>query len=248
MKKLLILATFIAIIGNLEALNLKSYQFIELLLSLDKPSAPVIFEDAVVFTADGINHKKVGVAFAHENFSKIYWFKKILVPIDQTAAFNEKEKVEPERLRDSGMLFYAYEPPEDVRVLEYRIITDGLWSADPSNPFQRTDFNSGLELSVTDAPRFPEYVKVNKDKSVLSLIHTAPSGGAVTVAGDFNGWDPFMYRLREKRSGEYRLDLPLPPGEYHYVIYQNGLQTLDQNNSRKVYGAGGKVVNAVTIE
>lgn len=239
-----------AIIGNLNALDLQSYQFIELLLSLSAPQPPVVFEDAVIFTADGRHNRKVGVAFAHEDYRRIYWFKKILIPVDQTEPFNEKAKKEPERLRDSGILFYAYQTPPDLSRLEYRLVVDGLWVSDPSNPVRRTDMHSGLELSVTGAPRQSDKAAMGavEKSGVLSLRYTAASGEAVTVAGDFNAWDPFMYRLKEIRSGEYMLELPLPAGTYHYILYKNGERVLDPGNQNKKYLPSGKVVNTVTID
>jgi hypothetical protein len=233
----------------LNALDLQSYQFIELLLSLSKPQPPVVFEDAVVFTADGRHNRKVGVAFAHEQFQHIYWFKKILVPVDQTEPFVENAKKEPERLRDSGMLFYAYQTPPNLSRLEYRLIVDGLWVSDPSNPVRRTDMRYGLELSVTDAPEAGDKTgAAPAGQGGLNLRYTAASGESITVAGDFNAWDQFMYRLKETRSGDYRLELPLPAGTYHYIFYKNGERVLDPGNQNKKYLPSGKVVNTVVID
>jgi hypothetical protein len=236
-------------------LDLQSYQLIDLLLSFDKPRAPVIFEDAVIFTSSAARNRKVGVSFAHEDFRKIYWFKKIMSPIEQTEPFNEKAKHPPETLKDSGILFYAYEPPAGIESLEYRLIVDGLWTTDPSNPARRTSFTSGIELSLSPVPPAKALVdfrdgnqSVTNDGMALYVKYHAPSGDSVTVAGDFNRWDPFMYRLRETRIGEYELILPLPAGKYRYVIYHNGHQVVDPYNPNKEYAPGGKVVNTVTLE
>ena len=248
MKKLSVFVLLNAIIGNLNALDLQSYQFIDLLLSLNKPTAPIVFEDALVFTSDGSWNRKVGVSFAHEKFAKVYWFKKILIPIDQTEPFNEKAKFEPERVKDSGLLFYAYEVPPGMREVEYRLVVDGLWCSDPANPQRRIDINSGLELSIAATPhRFAAPVEA-ADNTHLRVKYSAPSGDHVSLAGDFNGWDPFLYRLKETERGVYSIELPLPAGTYRYVLYHNGSRVLDPGNLEKVYAAGGSVVNTVTLD
>ncbi|MDR0550562.1 MAG: isoamylase [Spirochaetaceae bacterium] len=247
-KKIFVFLLLNGIIGTLYGVDLQSYQFIDLLLSLDKPRPPFVYEDAVIFTSSGIHNRKVGVAFAHENFAKIYRFKKIMTAIDQTAPFDPKAKILPETLRDSGLLFYAYEVPAGLPALEYRLIVDGLWSVDPINPDGRTEWDSGLELSVAPLPPPSAHPKTVKEGGTLHVRCSAPSDENITIAGDFNNWDPFMYRLREVRAGEYEIVIPLPAGSYRYVLYRNGEQMLDPHNLSREYAPGGKVVNIVKLD
>ncbi|MDR2864705.1 MAG: isoamylase [Spirochaetaceae bacterium] len=237
-------------IGILGALDLRSPHFIEYLLSLKEPGEPAIFEDAVVFTAPS-HYKRVGVSFAHENFSTVHWFQKLLIPIDNTAHFDPAKKIPPEMLKDSGILFYAYtvgENMQDTRELGYRLIIDGLWLSDPLNPRTRFDFTTGAELSITKAP-VPQGNgwAGGEARGELVLSYKAQQGESITVAGDFNGWDPFMYRLQETSPGIYHLNLPLPSGVWHYTLFFRGQRVLDPSNSKRVYSHDGTAVNTINI-
>jgi hypothetical protein len=233
------------------ALDPESYNFIEYLLSLPAPGAPEIFEDAIVFTAPS-NYKRVGVAFAHENFGEIHWFKKLLIPINETEAFDPTAKIPPRMLKDSGILFCAYTVPQNARSekeFEYRLVIDGIWLSDPLNHRKRYDFNLGAELSVTSAPVMTRDEQgEGRDVGILTLNYKTESGETVTVAGDLNGWDPFMYQLREISPGNYRLQIPLPAGTWRYVFFHRGQRILDPANLDKVYSKGGMVANVIEIK
>ena len=70
----------------------------------------------------------------------------------------------------------------------------------------------------------------------------------ITVAGSFNGWDPFMYELKERTAGEYALVLPLPPGTYYYVFFHRGQRILDPNNHNRAYTRDGKIASKAVIQ
>ncbi|MDR2468828.1 MAG: isoamylase [Spirochaetaceae bacterium] len=248
MKLLFFFALTFCMVLPISALDTRSSEFIDYLLRLKTPAAPEIFEDAVVFTASSI-YKKVGVAFASENFSKIHWFSKLLVPIDDTVTFDPKSKIPPEMLRDSGLLFYAWMPEQRSVTIEYRLIIDGLWCADPLNRERKVDPYTGLELSVTAAPAFPQ--EIPREEGVLTsltLSYRAERGEIITVAGDFNGWDPFMYQLKESAPGFYTISLPLPPGRWRYVFFHRGQRVLDPANLDKVYAKNGMTANSIVLK
>jgi hypothetical protein len=238
----------ICVSANLNALDTESFEFIDMLLGLKNPAAPIVYEDAVVFTASSV-YKRVGVAFEHEGFSKIYNFKKLLVPIDETAAFDEKAKIRPELLRDSGMLFYVFEVPAGLNKLEYRLVIDGLWTSDPYNSAGRLDTNTGLIFSQAPVPNIVRtYPTASEDSPLLSFNFKAAHGESITVAGDFNTWDPYMYELKETSYGVYSLNLPLPSGTWKYVFFHNGERVLDPNNNSRVFTYDGKVANVATVK
>jgi hypothetical protein len=235
-------------LSSARAVDVDSYEFIDRLLSLEGPGAPELYEDAVLFTAPS-SHRRVGVAFAHEGFSRVYWFRKLLVPQDPATAPIAPGKKRPDPYRDSGILFYLHQPPDDVRELEYRLIIDGLWTTDPANPLNRKDKVSGLVYSIVPilaADKRPGPLK--GPPGSLSFSFRGPPGETVTVAGSFNGWDPFMYELHEGPSGFYSLDLPLPPGRYQYVFFHRGERFLDPYNFSRVYSRDGKAASEIVIE
>jgi hypothetical protein len=234
------------IIGIIGAIDTESYQFIDHLLSLSGPGRPELFEDGVIFTAPS-TYERVGISFAHEGFSKVHWFKKLVFLPDVGSVEKTKQKNGPV-YQDSGILFYVYTFPKDIRELEYRLIINGLWTTDPVNPVYRMDA-LGVSRSVVSIP-VTEKIPSTFDGPPGTLIfnYTAPSGEAITVAGNFNGWDPFMYELQEKSPGHYSLTLSLPPGTYHYVFFHRGQRILDPNNHQRIYTKDGKPASLAVIQ
>ncbi|MDR1362620.1 MAG: isoamylase [Spirochaetaceae bacterium] len=229
-------------------MDLESYEFIDKLLSITSPQEPQVFEDSVIFTASSA-YKKVGIAFSHEGFAKIYPFKKLLVPIDDAPYFDEKSNKEVERLRDSGLLFFVYTVPQSLKGIEYRLVFDGLWSSDPYNPFRKFNVNTGIEHSIAPVPARPELAQ-NDDEpfdGVVFSYRSESSGEHITVAGDFNSWDPFMYELKETRRGLYTLAVPLPPGTWRYIYYRNGQKLINYSNTSREYAKDGSAVNVAVV-
>lgn len=122
--------------------------------------------------------------------------------------------------------------PEDVEVLRYRIVVDGLWISDPFNPHQQED-SFGREFSVFSLqdrpPRSVTSPEIDGGGKVTFFFQSLPSR-AVSVAGDFNNWDPFWHRMQENQPGEYRLTVQMPPGRHFYYFVVNGDRVLDPIN------------------
>lgn len=227
------------IIGTIGALDTTSYQFISHLVNLKESGAPEAIDDSILFTAPS-TYKKVGIAFAHEGFSKIYWFQKLLIPDDTPNPQSESDgkQAPPVVYKDSGILFYTYTVPEGVDAVEYRLIINGLWTTDPSNPNQRID-ESGLARSIAPVPKVSRPLALqDAPAGAVTFRFDAFPGETIYVAGSFNNWDPFMYEMKEKTPGHYELTMSLPPGTYQYVFFYRGERHLDQNNLSQVYRDG----------
>jgi hypothetical protein len=122
--------------------------------------------------------------------------------------------------------------PEEVGELRYRMVVDGLWMNDPFNPDHEEDvFGRAFSLfSLRDRPaRAAVSPQIHRTGSVTFFFQTLP-GRAVSVAGDFNNWDPFWNRLRETKPGEYQLTVRMPPGQHYYYYIVNGERILDPIN------------------
>jgi hypothetical protein len=75
---------------------------------------------------------------------------------------------------------------------------------------------TALEMTVgapLDQPR--------ENEPITLRLH-APAASAVSVVGDFNGWDPQAHRLRKAGSGWWEIDLQLAAGSYEYVFLVDG--------------------------
>jgi hypothetical protein len=252
MRKTLILMLLIVSIGNIEAIDTESYQYNNHLLNIRLPGAPEIFEDGVIFTAPS-THRRVGISFAHEGFNKVYWFEKMLRAKDELTPKEERSKREADRYRDSGVLFHVLPTvPPEIRELEYRLVIDGLWTTDPLNPLYRIDRKSGIVRSMVVIPEFKKVpTAFDGPPGTLTFNYEDPSGASgetVTVAGSFNGWDPFMYELRETKPGFYSLTLTLPPGTYHYVFFHRGRRILDPYNHNRVYTIEGITATEAVVQ
>jgi hypothetical protein len=229
---------------DIESVN--SPQVVDYLLTLSRPGTPQVFDDYVVFTVSS-NLRQVGIAFADEGFSKVYWFRQLSVRRDpQEIPAGEKN---PNLYKDSGIMFYVHQFSEGQAEVDYRLVINGLWTTDPNNPSSRIDKVTGLTLSTIILPK-KEIVPypLKGPPGSLSFTFKGPPGETVSVAGSFNNWDPFMYELKESPSGLYSINIPLPPGTYQYVFFHRGQRNLDPYNGRRNYTREGEVVSEIVIQ
>lgn len=71
----------------------------------------------------------------------------------------------------------------------------------------------------------PEIAAAVPEKEVfVRLVLLEPRARAVTVVGDFNGWDPSRTPLAKAQGGVFHVTLPLKPGRYHYMYVVDGQQ------------------------
>jgi len=246
MKTIGIFCLLIIIAPFCRADEWESYEVVNRLLSIHRPAAPVIVDDYVIFTADSAL-RRVGVAFAHENFATVYWFRQMIIPQDRLSV-QWDVVIPPDTYINSAIQFYVYQIPKNLREIEYRLVVNGLWTIDPLNPQTRRDAVSGLSLSVLSLPYRPITPNpLNGLPEGLSFSFKGPPGEIVTVAGDFNGWDPFMYELREYPAGVYSLTLPLPPGTYQYVFYHRGQRYVDPYNPTRIYARDGSAASQIVV-
>ncbi len=259
MKRFVLIFIITLLSAPLFSLNQESFMFIDHLLAMKRASGPELFEDAVIFTFPSTS-RRVGIAFAHEGFSTVHWFKKLMKTENlpesttPTRGTEKKKTTNAPVYVDSGILFFVYEFPEGLKELRYRLIIDGLWVTDPNNPNFRMDNSTGIVHSVVALPeRYPiDYEKrpviYSAPAGSLRFMFDGDPGQRVTVAGTFNNWDPFMYELTERNPGHYELILPLSPGTYRYVYYYKGERVLDPNNPRKVYTREGQTASEAVVK
>ena len=242
MKAFIMAALLIFIIGNIGAVDTDSYQFIDHLRAITRPGKPEIFEDGVLFTAPS-SYRRVGIAFAHEGYAKVHWFRQFLIPRDSAELhINGKFQRRMDPNEDSGIMFHVEPIPANEKNLDYRMIIDGLWTIDPLNP-QSVIGSSGIAESRFPLPEKPKTALDAAPIGTYRFIYTAMPGEIITVSGSFNNWDPFMYEMREISPGFYTLSLPLPSGSFQYVFFHRGEQVPDPENPRRLYSIEGRVVS-----
>jgi hypothetical protein len=168
----------------------------------------------------------VQIAFAHENYSQLYPF-----------ARNEQ-----------GVYVLVLDLPPELDELHYRLIVDGLWTPDPTNPDTFTD-RWGIRVSRLRLDRpapVPNYPVV-RDESMVEFRFFAPPGQNVTIVGSFNGWDPFMTPMVETQPGVYRREVRLPPGDHLYYFLSDGLRIPDPENADRRWDVDGMIVSVVSL-
>jgi hypothetical protein len=226
--------------------SVDSPQVIDYLLSIHEPGAPQILGDYVIFTASS-SLRRIGIAFADEGFSRVHWYRQLQIRRDPLEIpITEKN---PNMYKDSGIVFYVHQLPEDKTEIGYRLIINGLWTPDPANANTRMDHISGLTWSIIALP-YREIIHnpLRGPPGSLSFVFKGPPGETVSVAGSFNNWDPFMYELREGPAGNYSINIPLPPGQYQYVFFHRGQRYLDPYNGRRSYTKEGEVASEIVIQ
>ena len=248
MKTFFTTVLLILIIGNIGAVDTESYQFIDYLRAISAPGKPEIYEDGVVFTVSS-SYQRVGISFAHEGYAKAHWFQRLMIPRDRAELFSGGKPIKNvDPYVDSGIMFHLEIIPENLSNMDYRLIIDGLWTADPLNPLTVTGPSGVVEsrLPLPGKPKTP--ATTGAPPGTYRFSYRAPPGETITVGGSFNSWDPFMYELREVSPGFYSLTLPLPPGSFQYVFFHRGEGIPDPANTNRIYAEGGRFVSVATVQ
>ncbi len=231
-KKLFI--CIVLIFGSIFYANaIDSLKYNRLVNTISRVEAPKIKDGCIIFTAKGNRH--AGIAFEYEDYQYIHSFKKLM-----RSEFHGEE-VEP-------VLFYIMEVPEDVSELRYRIVIDGLWSTDPSNPNSFFDYKNEMNVSFLQVPFKKEFKTCKLGKNSVKFTYKGEANKKIKIAGTFNNWDPFMYVLKEVAPGQYEINLSLPKGTWFYAYFSGSTQIPDNTNRNFVYTADGMVASVITID
>jgi 1,4-alpha-glucan branching enzyme len=209
----LLLTCMLAAAGQAFAANPMSVDIAVKSLKVAQP--PRLVEDVLLFSykPDGEAMGAVGLVgarFAHESWKVLHLFSR----------------------NENGVFALDYPVPEGLREFRYRIVVDGLWMSDPANPNVDTD-TLGNAVSVYQLEKEPARALVNPKRErdgAITFTFRGASGRRVSVAGDFNNWDPFIDLLAETAPGTYTLTLRVPAGAHWYVFFYNGRRFLDSWN------------------
>ncbi|MBN2617413.1 MAG: glycogen-binding domain-containing protein [Spirochaetales bacterium] len=170
--------------------------------------------------------RHVGISFGNENFSEVHNMYK----------------------NEHGIYFFIYEFPKD-KIINYKFVEDGVWISDAKNSKSVTDKNF-ISLSVFEVPdkNIKEHITpIISDRNVTFRIKSTP-GNSIYLTGDFNSWNPFLYKLEEREEGIYYLDLKLPKGKYGYYYIINGNRVLDFENPETGISQLGEKVSLFVIK
>jgi len=216
-----------------EILNYQNYELDMLLHEIKKPTAPIVTEEYIIFTAAPEN-RFVGIAFDFENYQVIHPFQVL-------------SKTDEEGNSKRNHLFYCYKRQHKYTTLKYRLVIDGLWATDPLNPNKEYDENVNLYFSTVNNLG-QMYINTEiKNNNTVHFVYKGKTGQTINLSGNFCNWDPWIYELQETSPGLYELELPLPKGKYLYSYYIGLTPVLDNTNSNKMYTKDGRVANVIEV-
>lgn len=236
-KRIALLAALASLLASISAIEVKEPGLHFRVMTLKKAVAPEVYGGSLLFTLDG-PARFAGIAFDFEGFTVVH-------PLLKRAPADAAEAAGP------GLFFYSLEIPPETREVGYRFVVDGLWTPDPANKARRTDPRSGLAVSVAAVPYqsrvAPGRYSVVSDDGVARFVWFGASGQEVCVAGDFNGWDPYLHELRETSPGVYELSMPLPPGRHYYCFAIKGYRYADPLNPAHSVNSDGSPVSVLLV-
>jgi 1,4-alpha-glucan branching enzyme len=149
---------------------------------------------------------------------------------------------------------------------QYKFVIDGgvRWEQDPNNPDKASE--GGIENSLIVVPPGVRYAAavvtgtgVASEPAVVEAAEareavpvtfefTAPDAGAVSVAGEFNSWDPTANPLEKDDAGVFRTTFDIAPGTYEYKFVVDGTWVEDPANPETVPDPYGGKNSVLTVK
>jgi len=87
----------------------------------------------------------------------------------------------------------------------------------------------------------------NPKKKRVRFALKAPAAEQVTLAGDFNGWDPEARPMNRSKTGLWSTTVSLAPGEYQYRFVVDGEWQNDPHCEETVTNEFGGVNNVCVV-
>jgi hypothetical protein len=84
-----------------------------------------------------------------------------------------------------------------------------------------------------------------ESKVFVRLVLLQPGARSVSVAGDFNGWNPAETKLERSEGGMWTATIALKPGRYQYMFVIDGKQWIADPLAEEGTGDGFGAQNAV---
>ncbi|MGI5071043.1 isoamylase [Treponema pectinovorum] len=210
-----------------------TYDYDSIVRSINDVTQPLVIDGYAVFTAEN-NARNVGIAFDFENYSKIHSYK-----LRKIYDYEGKET--------RSWYFFILELPKKIESLSYKLIIDGLWTADPTNKNTIYDSQNGIQLSYLELPKIDEMITQTVNEGFTKFVCKSSSGQRIRLAGTFTNWDSWIYEMQEVQPGTYEITLPLPSGTYYYAYYTGLTRFIDETNPEKAYTKDGNIASKITV-
>ncbi|RMG81799.1 MAG: hypothetical protein D6707_04170 [Bacteroidetes bacterium] len=99
---------------------------------------------------------------------------------------------------------------------------------------------TNVDLNRVRGIRGKYYPHIENNDVIFSIY--APDATIVSIAGNFNGWNPQVNEMKKNDNGVWSIALPFKPGKaYYYKFVVDGYWVADPDNPNTVPdGFGGK--------
>lgn len=109
-----------------------------------------------------------------------------------------------------------------------------------------------VEVPVASAPAQTIAASAEHEPTVfVRLVLLQPEARSVSVAGDFNGWNPGQTRLERSEGGMWTATIPLKPGRYQYMFVIDGKRwiadPLAAEGTTDGFGSQNAVLDVATL-
>ncbi|QMU99126.1 hypothetical protein F0310_01640 [Borrelia sp. A-FGy1] len=215
-----------------ENFNLSLIEFLEVSTRKDNLTPMVDSKRVIMFYPSDRSIRKVFAVFDFDGYSKKYLFQK----------------------NKYGLFFVKVNLPHGLERIKYKLIVDGIWTNDEYNKNIVYDKDlipfSVIDISVINN----SYISLrnpidSSNKREVEIFYIGRPGQFVTIAGNFNNFNPFLNRLteHEHNQGVYTIKLKdLPKGRIYYYFVDSGNKVIDKNNVNRtnlyfVKGIGNKI-------
>ena len=81
----------------------------------------------------------------------------------------------------------------------------------------------------------------------VNFVCLAPHAKHVTLAGDFNDWDPASHPMKRQHDGAWAIQIPLHHGHHHYRFIVDGKPSLDPKAQGVARDHQGEKVSLIAV-
>lgn len=187
---------------------------------------------------------KKGVVFTYRNRTA----KNVFIAGD----FSGWKKAKMSR-GDYGVWYYFLGEYDKKESFRYKYHVDGIWTDDPSNPENEDDgYGSSVSKTASSSSgetRFVTYRIIReRGKSFIEFRIYNPKASYISIAGDFNRWNPENDVLHKDSASIWRIRKHLPRGSYRYSYIIDGEWVTDTYNPDSSSNPSGRLCSLIIIK
>jgi 1,4-alpha-glucan branching enzyme len=228
-----------ALFAGFQEPDISHYYSLRFLKKASEPkTVTMIMQDAA--TGRSAAAKK-GVIFTYNNRSAR--------KVDIAGSFSSWKLMPMER-GDNGIWYFFLPEYSSSAAVKYKFMSDGIWIADPEN-YAREDDGYGAYYSVAEAAVSPEGKRVSFRAlrgGMIEFRTFMPGARYVSLAGDFNNWNPESDPLVKGTDGIWRLKKKVPAGSHRYNFIADGKWLPDLYNEESGSNISGDICSILKVK